>query len=319
MTTLTARPYTGEADLPLIADLINACEAVDQTEDGTSVEELRSEFSYPNVDQQRDLRLWEAADGALIGFGQVWVPATGDEADGFLWFKAHPEHRDGTLESEILSWGEQRVREIGQERQIPAKLRAGARTDRPERIALLERHGFQIGRYFLRMRRSLDGPIPEPTLPDGFTLRHLSGQEEVPAWVDLFNESFIDHWNHHPLTIEERLHWASEPTYRLDQDLIATAPDGAFAAFCKCYISDEQNRRLGRSEGWISLLGSRRGYRNLGLGRAVLLAGLRRLQADGAESAVLGVDASSPTGATRLYESVGFETAFTSIAYYKDV
>lgn len=320
MTTLTARPYAGEADLSPIADMLNLCEAVDQVEEGTSVEELRGEFSYPSTDQERDIRLWEAADGTLIGFGQIFLPPAGSaDADGFIWFKVHPEYRDGTVDVEILRWAEQRVAEVSQQRQVPAKLRAGARSDRSDRIALLEGYGFTIARYFLRMRRPLDAPIPELPLPEGFSLRHLAGQQEVPAWVEMFNLSFIDHWNHHPLTVEDRLHWASEPMYRLEQDLIAVAADGTFAGFCKCSINDEQNQRLGRREGWISLLGTRRGYRGVGLGRAMLLAGLRQLKADGADAALLGVDAASLTGATRLYESVGFETIHTVIAYVKDV
>jgi len=40
--------------------------------------------------------------------------------------------------------------------------------------------------------------------------------------------------------------------------------------------------------------------------RTPLLAGLHVLKEAGIESAALGVDAESPTGATRLYESMGF-------------
>src|SRR3712207_8299806 len=49
-----------------------------------------------------------------------------------------------------------------------------------------------------------------------------------------------------------------------------------------------------------------RSYRKIGLGRALLLAGLHRLKADGMETAALGVDAENPTGALGLYESTGF-------------
>lgn len=320
MTTLTARPYTGEEDLPLLVDLINLCDTVDQTEEGTSVEELREEFSSPTVDLARDLRLWESADGAVIGFGQLWIPPTGEVIDGYLWFRVHPEHRDGSVDDEIIAWGEQRILEVGQERQVTVSLRSGVRSDSAQRIALLERHGFTVSRYFLRMIRPLSEPLPEDVpLPEGFTLRHLAGPEEVPAWVELFNLSFIDHWNHHPLTVEDRLHWLSEASYRAEQDLIIVAPDGTFAAFCKCLINDEHNKRNGTNEGYISLLGTRRGYRKLGLGRAILLAGLRRLKQDGVDIAQLGVDADSPTGATRLYESVGFARSLTFINYVKQL
>ncbi|MGQ4646967.1 hypothetical protein [Lyngbya aestuarii] len=49
---------------------------------------------------------------------------------------------------------------------------------------------------------SLAEPIPEPQLPEGFTLRHLRGEQDAQAWVEMFNETFIDHWNYHPQTIE---------------------------------------------------------------------------------------------------------------------
>ena len=67
------------------------------------------------------------------------------------------------------------------------------------------------------------------------------------------------------------------------------------------------------------MLGTRRGHRKIGLGRAMLLAGLHWLKAQGVDTAVLGVDAENPTGALRLYELVGFVVANTSYSYQKDL
>lgn len=47
MQTLTTRAFVGEDDLAPIADLLNACEAVDKLDEGISVEELRVEFKSP--------------------------------------------------------------------------------------------------------------------------------------------------------------------------------------------------------------------------------------------------------------------------------
>ncbi len=319
VATLSVRPYAGEVDLQPIADLLNACEAVDKLDEGTSVDELRTEFASPSLDKERDLRLWEDGDGKLIGFGELWIPESRDEADAWLWFKVHPEERGRDIEAQIISWGEERMREVGQERGKPAKLRAGARDSDVERIALLEKHGFTVARYFFRMGRPLDEPIPEPQFPEGFTLRYVAGPEEAETWVACFNQSFIDHWNHHDMRVEDRKHWMSEPYYQAERDLIAVAPDGTFAAFCWCSINPQENARTGRNEGWINILGTRRGYRKIGLGRAMLLAGLQRLKADGVDMAVLGVDAENPTGALRLYESVGFRKLFATIGHVKDV
>ncbi|MGH7178790.1 MAG: GNAT family N-acetyltransferase, partial [Tepidisphaeraceae bacterium] len=57
----------------------------------------------------------------------------------------------------------------------------------------------------------------------------------------------------------------------------------------------------------IQVLGTRRGFRRRGLGRAMLLSGMHWLRSRDVHTALLGVDAASPTGAVRLYESNGFE------------
>jgi mycothiol synthase len=311
------RSYAGEADLPRIVDFVNMCDAAEQLDYGTSIAELRDELSDPTFDPARDIGLWEDADGMLVGYGQLSIPPSGDDLAGFLWFRAHPSVRGSGLEAEIFTWAAERVRDLARQRGLKARLRTGSVATAAERIALIEQHGFMPVRYFVHMSRSLAEPLPDPQFPAGFTLRHVTGPEDVPAWVELFNLSFIDHWDHHDLTVEQRLHWLSESHYRPQDDLIAVAPDGTFAAFCKCLVLPEQNQRTGRSEGWISLLGSRRGYRNMGLGRAMLLAGMRHLKADGLATAVLGVDTVNPTGAVGLYESVGFQPYRTLIAFAK--
>lgn len=319
MITLTKRPYAGEGDLQAIADFLNACEAVDKLDEWTSVAELRVEFDTPSVDKGRDIRLWEDAKGQLIGFGQVWIPQQGEVIDGWLWFRVHPSTRGGNVEKQIIRWGEERMREVRQERGVPVKLRASARDRQEEQVFVLESCGFTCDRYFFTMERSLKEPIAEPQFPNGFTLGHREGAQDTEAWVQLYNQSFIDHWNHHPLTVENVNHYLTDPDYRPELDLIALAPDGTFAAFCYCHIHTEDNAHSGRNEGWIAILGTRRGFRRIGLGRAILLAGMHQLKAAGMDMAKLGVDAENPNGALQLYESVGFHKIYTRLSFVKDV
>jgi ribosomal protein S18 acetylase RimI-like enzyme len=327
MITLTMRPYAGDADLEAIANLINTCEAVDQLDEGTSVSELQQQFDEPSLDKARDIRLWENADGQLAGMGRLWIPPVGKVIDGFLWFRVLPTARGGDLDRQIVAWAEGRMREVSQERGVQVKLRSGSRayqSDSPsktlrDRIALLESCGFIADRYFFTMERSLSLPIPESQLPDGFTIRQVRSNEDAEAWVELFNQSFIDHWNHHDLTVESYEHWLTDPDYKPELDLVAVAADGTFAAFCHCDISPEDNKRSGRNEGWISTLGTRRGFRRKGLGRAMLLAGMQRLKVAGVDTARLGVDTENPSGAGQLYESVGFRKVYTQIMYVKDM
>jgi ribosomal protein S18 acetylase RimI-like enzyme len=51
----------------------------------------------------------------------------------------------------------------------------------------------------------------------------------------------------------------------------------------------------------------------------MLLAGMRWLKAQGMDTATLGVDAENPSGALRLYESVGFTVRHKTAMYRKAV
>jgi mycothiol synthase len=168
------------------------------------------------------------------------------------------------------------------------------------------------------MERSLLEAIPVAQLPEGFTLSHAQGERDIQARVDLHNQSFIDHWNHHPSTVEEWSHWDNtDEQYQSELDLLAIAPDGTYAAHCRCYVDRINNAHRGCLEGWINLLGTRRGFRRRGLGRSMLLLGLRKLRDEGMEVAKLGVDMENPNQAMGLYESAGFRKVFANFAYAK--
>jgi len=319
MANLSARCYAGDRDLDAIAHLINTCEEVDRLDEGTSISELQQEFNAPSLDVARDIRLWEDAEGKLIGFAQLSVSEPGEVIDGWLWFRVHPEARGGDVEAAAIAWGEVRMREVSAMRGGRVKLRTYARAEDCDRISVLTSCGFKVDRYFCRMARSLSEPIPEPHFPEGFALRQFPGEQDAAAWVEMFNQSFIDHWNHHDLTVDKFKHELAKPDYRNDLDLIAVADDGTFVSFCSCVICVEECDRTGRNEGWIAYLGTRRGFRKMGLGRAMLLAGLHRLKAVGVATAILGVDAENSSGALHLYKSAGFHNIRDSISYVKDV
>jgi mycothiol synthase len=328
VTTLTqfaARPYAGDADLPAIVELLNLCGAVDKLDESFDIEGVREELSGPEFDQTRDVQLWEDAGGRLAGYGQLWIPpdTEGGELVAGCWFRVHPDTRNQGLESEIIAWGSARVAAVAQERGVPGYIQSGLRYSTPEYIAyrhgVMEAHGFAPVRYFFRMVRPLDAPIPEPRFPTGYTPGHLANDDDIPRWTEAFNQSFIDHWDHHPLSEAQARHWLGSPKYQREGNLIAEAADGTLAAFCLCWIDPDDNARNNRLEGWISDLGTRRGHRKLGLGRAMLLAGMHWLKAQGMDTATLGVDAENPSGALRLYESVGFTVRHKTAMYRKAV
>ena len=69
-----------------------------------------------------------------------------------------------------------------------------------------------------------------------------------------------------------------------DELFALETPDGIFAAFAACGINAEDNTSNQRNEGWVHQLGTRRGYRKQGMGRALPLSGSYPLKARGGDA-----------------------------------
>ncbi len=325
--TVIPRFYRGEIDLEafaqrcgaLITTLLNNSELANQFHEWLSPAEMLMQFENPSVDKQRDICLWENGNSQLVAIAGLMIPEMGEDIAGILWFRVDPQTQGNNLETQILEWGEKRMREVGRERNVKVKLLSGGDSDNVERIALLESCGFKIGRYFLTMERSLTEPIPEAKFPEGFTLKHIDNEADAAPWAEMFNQTFIDHWNHQDITVESVKNKLNDPKYQPELSLVAVAPDGTFAACCDCQIHSQNNKLNGRKDGLVKTLGTQRGFRRRGLGRGILLSSLKLLKAQGMETAILYVDADNLSGATRLYESVGFHRVNTQIAYMKEV
>ena len=299
-----------------IVALVKLNEASGQLDEDTLVCDLQLFFESADF-EPRNFRLWRDKQGKLIGFGQLFISEQNEEIEGYLYFDVHPSYQ-GILASSILEWSNKRLGEVAKSSSITLKLRIRNSSNRYQRRLFLEQQDFKVERQFLTMNCSLKQDFSPSNLPTGFRLQHLS-QADLKAWVEMFNESFIDHWDHHPLTVATVESWLKNPHYKPELNLVIIAPDGTFAAFCVAYINQEENARTGANEGWIKLLGTRRGFRKLGLGRAILIACMKQLQVANIEQVKLGVDAQSLTSATRLYEAVGFNTVNTWLSYVKDI
>jgi ribosomal protein S18 acetylase RimI-like enzyme len=69
----------------------------------------------------------------------------------------------------------------------------------------------------------------------------------------------------------------------------------------------------GRREGWIMSLSTLPQWRGRGIASALIERSLHTFAGAGLTHAAIGVDGDSPTGAARLYRSLGFEPLRRSI------
>lgn len=313
---------SSETDFQSIADLINTCSIKDDIKDRVSAKEMQEHYAFPQFDLAHDLRLWRDNNDLLVAIAEFWYsPLQTNEThqvQGGLIFEIHPQVRNQGLESKIVAWAEQRLREVGQGISLPLVLDSRCQDKVIERREILVQFGFVPERYFLDLKRSLHEPIPEYTIPVGWKIRKVDPKNDGAAWVEMFNQSFVDFWEHSPLTLENFNYDTSLSNYDRDLDFVIETETGKLVTFCAMNINVENNRHSGKKEGEVCLVGTRRGYRRRGSARSLLLFGLERLQSMGMEIATIGgVDSQNPSGALTLYKSVGFTEDSRKTTYRK--
>jgi ribosomal protein S18 acetylase RimI-like enzyme len=102
----------------------------------------------------------------------------------------------------------------------------------------------------------------------------------------------------------------TKPGYTPELDLVAVSPEGTFASYCICWLDPVS--KIGEFEP----VGTRTVFRGKGLGKAVMLEGLRRLKASGMETAIV-YSAGGNQASRKLYESVGFEVYGRAYEYVR--
>ncbi|HEX8227920.1 MAG TPA: GNAT family N-acetyltransferase [Chloroflexia bacterium] len=304
-----------DGDVPGIVALYNEAATLDGREAHITVEDYTGQINMPIVNAYKQMLVVEGAtEGTFIGYGRavpIDDPNTGERIYQ-MGLTTHPSARAEGLEQALAS----RIGRIIRDHEadpdtkpaVQVNVLAGASEKSTSLIELYRGIGLRDVRHGWTMERSLLDPIPEPKEVRGVVLRPYHRPEDNVAARDAFKQSFIDHFEYHELPQEVWDAQMERSGMRTDLSLLAEveAEPGTIAGFCICEVNAEENVRKGRKEGWIALLGTTRSWRGVGLGKSLLLRGMRNLKAAGLETAMLGVDAESPTGANRLYESVGF-------------
>lgn len=281
------RPWRDETDLPAMRALVSdARRAAPASETRWHVGDLTWRFhllSY-RADPRARIRLWQDGD-RLVGFA-----VHGD--DGSFDWQLHPEFAWQGIEGEMLAWADASARQTGDDRDLPC----GSLETDGRRIAFLEAAGYRrAGESMVHLTRSLERQAEPPRPPSGFAVRALAGDGEVPSRAEAHRQAF------HPSRVTDEGYRALMrlPGYERALDVVVASPGGDVAAFALVWL-DEANR-IGEFEP----VGTRPGFRRMGLARAALLEGLRRMRDRGADRAIVYAEPAGP--AAGLYAAVGFE------------
>lgn len=253
---------------------------------------------WERCDWGKDSLLWEDEAGSVVGFED-------SDPRGSFEVLVAPEAVGGERHAQMFAELEARPREPIADPHVKPGHRTYAPEDNPVFIAFLEARGYRRSDYFkVQMLRSLSEPVEEPNLPAGFNVRPPASGEEEERRVAFHNAVFGR------VLVEAYRRVTRLCTYRRDLDLVVVASDGTFAASCLLWFDE------GVRVAQIEPVGTLAGFRRKGLGRAVILEGLRRARALGA---VVGyVRPQNPEeGLVRFYESCGFRIARRDYIYFR--
>ena len=305
------------SDAKIVADLMNTCSREIIGKDEFTADELENDWQTPGFDLQADSVLVFNDRQDLVAYGDVWG-SSAPYTRIFSWVRVHPNSRGKGIGTSLNKWAFQRASEIAQKDPEGAQVVLNCFVNKKDQFAidLLEELGLKAVRYSWMMETDLNRDLDDVELPGGFMLR-VPEPEEYPEVYRVEQESFKDHWGHVDAPFEEgyqqfKNQTVDEPFYNQDFWFVVEN-DGDMAGM----VINTPACSYGDDYGWVHLLGVKRDYRTLGLGKALLLHSLHKLKDAGCKLAGLSVDSESLTGATRLYEKVGMSIKDVNVRYEK--
>jgi mycothiol synthase len=244
----------------------------------------------------------EGSDARLVGYAQL---SRGHNTWG-LELVISPDHRPPghDVGSNLIDAALDEVRRLGGGHIHLWVPKPTAATD-----AMAAGSGLGRGRDLLQMRRAL--PLDDAG-PRVATRPFEPGRDEE-AWLTVNNRAFASHpeqgdWSLDTLLEREAEPWFDPHGFRLHER------DGRLAASCWTKVHRDERPALGE----IYVISVDPDFQGLGLGRALVLAGLDHLSAVGLTVGMLYVDAANET-AVGLYRALGFEQDHVDRAYTGDI
>lgn len=314
-TDFTARPAT-PGDLQTVVDMMNAVTQADAGKSDHTPFLVGRYWDSGDVNLDTDTLLIFAPAGQAVGFAQFIeeTPPTPYDADSWV----HPAFVETGVGEALLQWIDQRAQQalINAPAGVPVSIEhIYVYAQNQSARQRLERFGYTRERIFYRMAIEFDGPPPEPQLPEGISIRSFRRGVEERALYDAFVEAQTDEWGQeNPLPFDKWVYYFIEVEENFDPEAWFLAMEGETIvgyALCRWDRAGEPDRST------VRYLAVRRKWRKRGIALALLHAAFGGMVRHGKRGAGLGVDATSYTGADRLYVRAGMYRAFETLKYGK--
>jgi mycothiol synthase len=264
-----------------------------------TLDELRARFAPSSTfDPTADALIVEM-NGRVIGYSRViwWT-----ERDG-VWLylttgRLLPSWRGKGIGTAMLRWAEGRAAALAATHPTDGKAMLGANASSTEvdGTALLRDAGYSETFSLVEMRFDTFGMLSPIDLPAGIVFRPVTPDQYHAVWESV-QAAYASSPQNVVATEEDYLEWLASPAF--DPMLWRVAWDGE-------RIAGQTLCEIAKGRGEVAEVSVGAPWRRCGLGRALVVAGLRALAERGVTEVRLHTRADNIYGAPRLYERVGF-------------
>jgi mycothiol synthase len=280
-----------ETEINGVLQLVADAEPVDQMRALNEAALLRLRRPHPTT---QHLLVSEGED--LVGYAQL-ESGTEQSAGQLL---VSPDHRRWGIGTLLLQ-------RLITESSSP--LRIWAMGDTPAARALAATAGMIRQRELLIMERGLDEEMPEPVIPAGVQIRTFERGRDEQEWLRVNAAAFAHHPEQALIDGDDLADRMAEPWFDPKGFFVATIED-TMVGF---HWTKQHQDQLGE----VYVLGVTPSAARRGLGKALLVTGLRSLQERGSTRVQLYVEADH-RAAIELYLNYGFATVSRDVMYAQD-
>jgi len=318
---LSFRHFRGESDYSSIAAVLTGSDRADNSDRTVTAETIAEVFTnyLTNCEPTTDMIMAEVG-GEMVGYGRGWwteePPAMHlYRHNGFLL----PKWRRKGIGLAMLTWIENRLKVISgiHPSESEKHLQVSVSQFQVGTAILLERAGYQPVRYFYQMVRSNLNDIPDYPLPGGLEIRPVTVDHYQAIW-DSMHDPLQEEWGSTVPTENGFQEWLTHLHFQPHLWQVAWEKGAdILVGHVLTFIDHEENKQYNRKRGYTEGIGVDRKWRRRGVARALISVSLQAQKAAGMDESALVADSDSRFGATRLYESCGFQIVNRDTIYRK--
>lgn len=310
---------------------------------GSSVEDVLVEVSAPALRTRQNLVIRDA-DGAIRAWGGVHDRAGGRMLLLDIVDRGLDDDTARACSEVIIEWAVAQARSVGAARGLSVQqIDTGTYADDERQAGWLADSGFTRVRTWWQMSRPVGAEetdlVPSTQSWEGRGVRFrrvraatsgvdagMPDERDLRAVHDVLEEAFRDHFNSWEETFEEFVHRIREsPGHRWDHWWLAElvgdddVHEGADLEPVGALIGTVSHTNDGPDGSYVAYLGVREAARGRGVAKGLLRTIITDAASRGRDRVGLEVDADSETGATGLYESMGWTTSYVTESWHRDV